>query len=135
MAIETAIVAPALLTLALGGFEVSTIVSRQTELQSTAAEAAAIVRAALPETAEERTAIRDVLVDSADLSTEQVSVFPVYRCGTSENYANSDASCGEGVAVSEYIRVVLVDSYTPIWTEFGMGTSLNFRVSKTIQVG
>ena len=47
MAIETAFVAPILLVLALGGFEVSSMVARQTELQSAAAEAAAVVRAAV----------------------------------------------------------------------------------------
>ena len=41
MAIETAIVAPVLVLMAFGSFQVSSMVARQTELQSAAAEAAA----------------------------------------------------------------------------------------------
>ena len=46
MTIETALVAPILLTLSLGGVEAGSMVARQSELQSAAAEALNIVQAA-----------------------------------------------------------------------------------------
>ena len=61
MAIETAFVAPVLLLLSLGGFEVSQMVAGQTELQSAAAEAAAVVRAVAPETTGERNTVRSII--------------------------------------------------------------------------
>ena len=51
MAIETAIVAPVLAMLSVGGFEVSAMVARQTELQSAASEAEGIALAASPDDA------------------------------------------------------------------------------------
>jgi Flp pilus assembly protein TadG len=46
MAIETAIVAPVLALMAIGSFEVGSMVSRQQELQSAASEAESIILAA-----------------------------------------------------------------------------------------
>ena len=46
MAIETTIVAPVLALMAIGSFEVGSMVSRQQELQSAASEAESIILAA-----------------------------------------------------------------------------------------
>lgn len=135
MVIETAFVAPVLVILALGGFEVSKLVSRQTELQSAAAEAAAVVRATIPETSEDRTTLRDIIMTSTGLSSWQVFVFPVYRCSTDENYVLSEGSCESGDHVSEYVRVAMFDTYRPVWANFGMGGPISFSVRRTIQVG
>ncbi len=139
MAVETAIIAPALISLTIGGFEVGSIVARQTELQSAAAEAAAIVRAAAPETSEERTVIRDIVATSTGLSSNQVSVTQVYRCGTQSTYVSSKFWCifnsGADNEINTYIRVTMADTYQPIWTEFGLGHALTFNVSRTILVG
>ena len=43
MMIETAIVAPVLILMSMGAFQVSQVVARQTELQNAAAEASAII--------------------------------------------------------------------------------------------
>lgn len=134
MAIETAIVAPVLIVLAIGGFEVSSIVARQTELQSAAAEAAAVVRAAVPETVQARTAIRDIVMTSTGLTIEQVSVAEVYRCGTDESYVASKELCGESDHVNTYIEVAMTDTYQPLWTHFGVGGPMDFNISRTIQV-
>ncbi|MEO5707395.1 MAG: TadE/TadG family type IV pilus assembly protein [Alteraurantiacibacter sp.] len=135
MAIETAIIAPVLISLSIGGFEIGSIVARQTELQTAAAEAAAIVRAATPATVEERTVIRDIVVTSADLTAEQVSVVEIYRCADSTAYVTDAASCDAGVVVNKFIRLAISDTYQPLWTEFGIGNGLTFDVTRTIQVG
>ena len=134
MAVETAFIAPVLLVLALGGFEVSTMVARQTELQSAAAEAASVVRATAPKTAAERETIRDILMVSTGLEEEDVAVTPVYRCGTSEDYVTVADSCGAEVEY-RFIRVDLADRYDPIWTTFGVDEGFDFNVSRTVQVG
>ena len=135
MAVETAILAPALITLAIGGFEISSIVARQTELQSAAAEAAAIVRAALPETAAEREAIRDVLASSTGLAAANVSVIEVYRCFGEDDYTDARLECEDEETTSTFIEVTMSDTYQPVWTEFGLGSAMSFNVSRTIQVG
>ena len=58
VAIETAIVAPVLVLLALGTFDVSQMVSRQDDLQSAAAEAEAIVQASPPKDSAARDTVR-----------------------------------------------------------------------------
>ena len=134
MAIETAFVAPILLVLALGGFEVSSMVARQTELQTAAAEAAAVVRAVIPETAAERTTVRDILVTSTGLTNEQVTITEVYRCGTTADYVTSADSCGSGMEY-KFIKVDLTDTYTPIWTKFGITSGFDYNISRTVQIG
>lgn len=141
MAVETVIIAPVLITMAIGGFEVGSIVARQTELQSAAAEAASVVRAAIPETEAQRTAIRDIAVTSTGLTSQDVSVVEVYRCGTSQRYRSSASLCeslwwwDEDDGISKYIQITIVDSYQPMWTEFGIGSAFTFGVTRTILVG
>lgn len=150
MAIETAFIAPVLLILALGGFEVSTMVARQTELQTAAAEAASVVRAIAPETAEERTTVRDIVATSicgndtpessgdaavcGENNATTVRVTPLTRCGTADDYVADGTSCGSD-AEYKFIRVDLADTYDPIWTKWGISSGFNYNMSRTVQVG
>lgn len=134
MAIETAFVAPVLLLLSLGGFEVSQMVAGQTELQSAAAEAAAVVRAVAPETTGERNTVRSIIANSTGLTTTQVSVREVYRCGTNSQYTDNADNCGSGTT-NTFIRVRLNDTYTPIWANYGVGSGFNYHVVRFVQIG
>ena len=134
MAIETAFVIPCLLTLALGGFEVSTMVARQTDLQSAAAEAASIVRATVPETQAERDTVRDVLASSTGLDSSQITITEIYRCGIATNYVINSDICGGDIKY-KFIRVDLTDSYVPTWTEWGLGSGIDYNISRTVQIG
>lgn len=134
MAIEFAFIAPVLAMLSVGGFEASSMIARQAELQSAAAEAAAIVRAAAPETSSERAVVRDVLAASTGLPTDNVTVTEVYRCGTLDNYT-SQHECSSADIRTTYIKVRLMDSYTPIWSQFGIDTTLDYDVIRTVQIG
>jgi Flp pilus assembly protein TadG len=135
--IETAIVAPLLVLLALGGFDASEVVARQTELDSAAAEGAAIVRAKAPATAADRDAIRNVIKTSIDPNNtdphETVTVSEIYRCGTAASYVTSQ-SCGSGVKVSTYIKLEISDTYSPAWTNFGVGDDVHYTVNRIVQV-
>lgn len=131
--IEVAIVAPVLLLLSLGGFDASSMVARQTELQSAAAEAAAIVQATPPTDEASRTTVRDVLKVSAGLADDQVSVVEIYRCGTSTDYVTTN-SCTSGEHVSKFIRTTMTDTYSPVWTNFGIGGPVNYNVVRTVQI-
>jgi len=134
MAIETAFIAPILLILSLGGFEVSSMVARQTELQSAAAEAAAVVRAIVPETAAQRTTVRDILVTSTGLTNEQVTISEIYRCGVAQDYVTTVDSCGSDTQY-KFIKVDLTDTYAPVWTKFGVTSGFTYNVSRTVQIG
>lgn len=133
--IETAIIAPMLILLALGSFDVSKLVARQSELQTAAAEALAIVQAAVPQDADDRDEIRDVLAASLNPGNTHpnvtVSVAEIYRCADGPFVATNN--CGTGVQVSSYIKITLTDTYTPNWTSFGVGSPINYRVVRMVQ--
>jgi len=130
--IETAIVAPALVCLTLGGFEASRIVAHQHELQTGAGDAEQIVLAAASGSATDTPTIKTALVNSLGVSADNVDVDKLYRCGTSSTL--SSAQCSSGSWQSTYVEVTFHDSYTPLWTSFGVGGPVNFRVARTIQV-
>jgi Flp pilus assembly protein TadG len=134
-AIETALVAPILVTLALGGYEVSSMVVRQSELQSAVAETLNIVEASPPSDSAGRTAIRDVLKASTGITdNNKVKVDEIFRCGTNANFVDADSSCGSDEKVSTYIRVTLQDTYSPSWTSFGVGHDIDYDVVRTVQI-
>jgi Flp pilus assembly protein TadG len=133
--IETAIVAPVLVAMALGSYDVSQMIARQHELQSGAADVETIVFAVSSGTATDTIKIKQVLVASLGLTTSQVTVAKVYRCGTTTALVTSSSSCASGTKVSTYVRVSFSDRYSPIWTDFGVGAPLDYNVVRTVQVG
>ena len=134
MAIETAIVAPVLALMAVGAFQVSAMVARQSELQSAAAEAEAIALAAVPETQAQVDTIRNVIKASAGLTDDQVTITRVYRCTNNTVYVTSAASCASGAEVSSFLRIAMTDKYVPQWTRLGIGRPITYRVTRTVQV-
>jgi Flp pilus assembly protein TadG len=134
MVVETAIILPVLAMLSIGGFEASSIVARQSELQAAAGEAAAIALAVMPDTVEERATVRDVIMASTGLPAEQVAVTEAYRCGTNVSMDTTRNSCGSDT-MSVFVKIVLRDTYTPEWTQFGIGSPIAFSVVRTVQIG
>jgi len=137
VAIETVIIAPVLALLGLGTFDVSQMVSRQSDLQSAAAEAEAIVQAAVPTDATARGKVRDVLKSSIDPDdtnpNDTETVTEIYRCGTGA-YQTALPTCATGSKLSTYIKIVLTNSYTPNWTSFGVGHRIDYSVVRTVQI-
>lgn len=131
--IETAIVAPVLILMSLGAFQISEIVARQTELQEAAAQAASIAMAAPPDTADKRTVLKNVIVAQTGLDSSQVTVTQKFRCGTASAYVDSASSCS-GVKVANFVLIQLDDTYNPVWTQFGVGSALQFNVDRYVLV-
>lgn len=131
--IETAIVAPVLILMSLGAFQVSQIVARQTELQEAAAQAASIAMAAAPDTAAKRTVLQNIIVSQTGLPADKVTVTAKFRCGTDTAYVDAASSC-VGVKVANFVLIQLDDTYTPLWTEWGVGSALTFNVDRYVMV-
>ncbi len=132
MLIETAIVAPVIVLMSLGTYQVSGMVARQSELQSAAAEASAIALAVAPDTQAKRSTVKQVIMASTGLSQFNVAVAPTYRCGTSSTFQASSV-CASG-AKSEYVQISLTDTYTPLWTEFGVGSAISYNVVRYVMI-
>jgi hypothetical protein len=134
MIVETAVVAPILILLALGGFEISQIVSRQHELQSGISEAEAIALAANAGATTDTPALESILEESLSLSDDEVTIVMLYRCNANTTLVDDPDSCGEDDVVSTYLRITLQDVYSPIWTKFGVSKPYNFNLVRTVQL-
>ena len=134
MAIETALVAPALVLLGAGTYDASAMVARQTELQSAAAEATSIVLAASPETQAELDNIEDIVEDSTGLTDSQVTLTRRFRCGTATTLINDLSLCANSDLLSTYIELQFDDTYTPVWTHFGIGSNVQYNVDRMVQI-
>ncbi|TRD12586.1 pilus assembly protein [Erythrobacter insulae] len=134
MAIETAFVAPMLIIMTLGTFEVGTIVARQHELQSAANEAEIIIMATNVGATVEISEVETILRDSVGLSADKITVDREYRCNQANGKVKDKGNCAGGAVISEYITVSMTDSYTPTWTAFGVGKAINFSVDRSVQI-
>jgi Flp pilus assembly protein TadG len=134
MVIETALVAPVLVLMSLGAFQISGVIARQTELQSAASEAAAIALASPPDTSAKRATLEQVIEASSGLPTDKVTVAEAFRCDAATSYVTSSSSCAGSQYVGVYVRIDLTDSYTPAWTQFGLGSAINFNVTRYVLI-
>lgn len=132
MVIETAVVAPVLVLMSLGAFQVSTLVARQSELDSAAAEGAAIAIASPPNTSAKLTTLQQVIMTSTGLAASNVVVTAAYRCNSSTAYVTTSTSCTSGV-ISHFVKIYLTDTYTPKWVDYGIGSAITFRVTRYVE--
>lgn len=133
MAVETAIVAPVLVLMSLGAYQISTMVARQSELQGAIAVAESIALATNPDTADEQSTLKQIVSTTTGLPLGNIAVTPVYRCNSAANLVAKLTDCTSGSKVSYYIKIVVTDTYTPIWREFGVGSDVNLRLERMIQ--
>ena len=149
MAIETAFVIPILGTLCFGGLEASQIVARNTELQSAASEATAIVLASPPENMAERKTLEEIIEKSTGLKKSKVELSVRYRCGVEEKYETTRLAClGDDAIdddddddggysteeISTFIRLRMEDTYKPSWVDFGIGSPVEYEIDRMVQV-
>ncbi|MXP42322.1 pilus assembly protein [Altererythrobacter soli] len=133
MAIETAVVAPVLAVMAIGVFEVGTLVSRQQELQSSASEAEGIILAAAAGAGTDSAKIEQVIEHSLNLDPDQVSLEQRFRCDTAETMTDDSTTCDTERPIYRYVVLHVTDTYAPVWTWFGMEPH-TYDVERTVQV-
>lgn len=135
MVIETAIVAPVLVLLSIGAYDASRVFGRQTELQSAVAEATSVALAANAGAATDTIKVKEILVDATDLPASGVTVTKVYRCGEDTDLVATSAGCDADEQVSTYMEIRLVDAYNPLWCSLGIGSAIDYDVTRTVQIG
>jgi Flp pilus assembly protein TadG len=133
MAVETALVAPALALMALGTFDVTNMVSKQEDLQSAAGEATEIILAAAGGSGVSSTDLHDIIVSSLNLQDNQVTITQLFRCDASTTTTTDASTCDTSKPIYQYVKLQLTDSYTPAWTNFGVGHTINYDVERTVQ--
>ena len=134
MVIETAIVAPVLVLMSLGAFQVSSLVARQSELDSAAAEGAAIAIASPPNNAAKRTTLQQVIATSITpaapaVNNVTVTVSAAYRCNSATAYVTDPNTCTSGV-ISNFVKIYITDIYTPTWVNYGIGSNITYRTTR-----
>lgn len=143
VAIETALVAPLLILMSVGGFEVSEMVARQHELQGGAAEATAIALAANQGATTDVNELKAMLQDSLDLDSNNVKVTKLFRCDADTAFVPLASDCYgpddserelRKKRVSSYVKIELRDTFTPTWSKIGLGKPLSYKVDRTIQL-
>ncbi|WP_252260367.1 TadE/TadG family type IV pilus assembly protein [Erythrobacter aurantius] len=134
MVVEFALVAPVMALLLIGTVEVGFIVARQHELQSAASEVEAIVMATNQGAETDPDELEEILMESVNLTGEDVSIVRKYRCGISSELVNSSSSCFEGDVVSSYLEIAISDTRLPIWSTFGIGQEIRYSVERTVQI-
>jgi Flp pilus assembly protein TadG len=133
--IETAFVCPLLAIMALGAFDVSRMVARQTELQDIAAEVSQMSMAKVPESIEDLEQLQSIAMAASGLSEDDVTIELAYRCNNDTTLQAASSSCESGDEVSTLITIEMEDSYIPQWTEFGIGSAVDLEISRTSQIG
>lgn len=138
MAIETALIAPLLALMALGVFEVSSIVSREQQLQSAANEASEIILAAAGGSGINSADLEDIIETSLGLAADQLTIVDRYRCGTatalSATRPTPSTGCPTSQQIYTYVRLTVSDTYTPTWTRFGVASPIQYNVVRTVQI-
>ena len=133
-AIETVLVIPLLVLMALGTYEVSSVVSRQQELQSAASEAEMIILSAANGAGVSSDDLKTIIKSSVGLTDTQLTLEAQWRCDDAETKETDPSECDISKPISEYVKMTLTDTYTPIWTTYGVGSPFSYTVVRTVQV-
>ena len=133
-AIETVLVMPLLVLMSLGVYEVSSIVSRQQELQSAASEAEMIILSAANSSGVSSDDLKTIIKASVGLTDEQLTLQAQWRCNDETTKETDPTECDISEPISEYVQLTITDSYAPIWTTYGVGSTFNYTVVRTVQV-
>lgn len=132
--VETAIVLPVLALMALGGYEASQLIAREAELQSAIAEGADIVLATIPEDQDDLDAIELIIEASAGLPEGGVNLQQKFRCDATAALVDDISSCASDAVISEFIHLNVWDDYEPVWTSFGIGSTVRYSLRRRIQI-
>lgn len=132
MIIETAVLAPVLILLSLGAYQVSSAVARESELQNAMNTAQGVALASAPDDDEKRTTLKQIISASTGVPLANIQVTAAYRCNSGVDYVASESTCTIGDKVSSYVKISISDTYAPVWTEFGVGDDVILNVERYI---
>jgi hypothetical protein len=123
-----------LVLMSVGTYQVSQVIARQHELQSGADEAMAISLAGWNDNSTQVSAIKDVLQRSTGVTAANITIDRFYRCGSDTAYVTDKSTCASTQIVSTFLKLKLKDTYTPVWTSFGVGQPINLAVTRMVQI-
>lgn len=132
--IEFAFIAPLLALLGLGTVDVTRMVARRTQLQAAMSESVQIVLAASPDNDSKVSALKTVLSSTTGVSTDNITVATVYRCGVDTTYVSLPGYCPVTGEIAKYLRLTVTDTFTPLWTNFGIGAPIRSTMQRTVQI-
>ena len=80
--------------------------------------------------------IEEVIEASMDLKPQQVSLEPRWRCqDTAGPLVKVESACDEEIGpVYNYVLLQLEDRYNPVWTNFGVGSGIDYNIDRTILI-
>ncbi|AKM09990.1 TadE/TadG family type IV pilus assembly protein [Croceicoccus naphthovorans] len=146
--IETAFVAPVLVAMTLGGVEISSMVARQTELQTISANAMEIIMASAPtnqvEADQTMAEVKAYIAQRSGLTASnagpeigegQATVYMRWRCGNNSERQAEKGCANEAQTESVFLVIYMRDSYSPVWTEYGIGSNFEYKVKRSVQIG
>lgn len=132
--IETAVVTPILVLMSLGTYQVSQLVARQQELQAGADQAMSIALGGWNNDNTQIAAMKNVIQRTTGVTASNISITQVYRCGSDSSYVTDKSTCATGKVISGFLKLKLNDTYTPMWTNFGVGAPVSLSVARMVQV-
>lgn len=132
--IEFALLAPLLALFGLGTVDLTRMVARRTALQSALSESTQIVLAASPDNDAKLVALKSVLATTTGVPSANIAITTVYRCGVDTTYVSLPGYCSVTGEVGKYLQIRITDTFTPIWTQFGVGGPITSSMQRTIQL-
>jgi Flp pilus assembly protein TadG len=132
MAVETALVAPVLILLGLGGFQVGSMVSAQHDLETAAALGEQIALASKPDSQAKLDTMKGIISATTGVPVADISTAFIYRCGTAADVQTTN-SCGTDPAW-QYVEIIVSQTYNPMWVNLGVGHPVDLSVDKTVQI-
>lgn len=132
--IETALVTPALVLMSVGTYQVSQVIARQHELQAGADEAMSIALGGWSDNSTQISAMKDVIQRSTGVTSDKITIDRMFRCGSNSTYTSDKSTCPADSIISTFLKLKLNDTYTPVWTDFGVGKPINLAVTRMVQI-
>lgn len=132
MAVETALVAPLLVLLGIGGFQVSDLVSNQHNLEAAAAMGEQVALASKPDSQAKLNTMKDVIQSTTGVPASNITTAFKYRCGTTATLQTT-TDCGTDPAWM-FVQITVSDTFTPLWAQLGIGSPISLQISRTVQI-
>lgn len=132
MAVETALVAPFLVLLGIGGFQVGDMVSDQHNLEAAAAMGEQIALASKPDSQAKLDTMKGIIQSTTGVPASNITTAFKYRCGTATT-TQTTTNCGTDPAWM-FVQITVSDTFTPLWAQLGIGSPISLQISRTVQI-